>query len=88
MQTQQNMAEHKLICENRKKLTITNIQKVDSANLSQITLFVQNSLLYIIGKNLHVDKLDVASGHIEITGEIDMIKYADKKTNFIKRIFR
>lgn len=80
--------EHKLVCENRKKLTLSGIEKVDSANLTQITLISQNIYLYILGKDLHVDKLDVSSGHIEITGQIDTIKYADKKTNLLKRMFK
>ncbi len=88
MENNSQNREHKLICENRKKIALTGIDKVDSANLNQIALFVQNSCLCVFGKNLHVDKLDVTSGHIEISGEIDTIKYTDKKQNLFKRIFK
>ena len=88
MENKTTVAEHKIICENRKKLIITGVDKVDSANLNQIALLTMGACLYVLGKNLHVQKLDVASGHIEINGEIDSIKYADKKPSIIKRIFK
>ena len=88
MENKTTVAEHKIICENRKKLIITGVDKVDRANLNQIALLTMGACLYDLGKNLHVQKLDVASGHIEINGEIDSIKYADKKPSIIKRIFK
>ena len=80
--------EHKIIMENRKKIVVGGVDKVESVNLTQICLQVGNSMLFLSGNNLHVDKLDVAAGHVEITGQIDALKYADKKQNFFKRIFK
>ena len=80
--------EQKVILENRKKLTITGISKVENVNLNQISALINNSTIVINGSNLHIDKLDVATGHIEISGEINAIKYTDKKANLFKRMFR
>ena len=80
--------EHKIIMENRKKIVVGGVDKVESVNLTQICLQVGTSMLFLSGNNLHVDKLDVSAGHVEIIGQIDALKYADKKQNFFKRIFK
>lgn len=87
IKTTQNK-EHKVILENRKKLTITGISKVENVNLNQISALIDNAIIIISGNNLHIDKLDVSSGHIEISGEINAIKYSDKKPNLFRRMFR
>jgi len=44
--------------------------------------------LIITGKNMHIKKLDVSGGIIDVDGQIDSIKYEQKKKPFFKRIFR
>ena len=80
--------ENKIVLENRKKAIISGIEKVDNVNTNQISMQTNASTFFVLGSNLHIDKLDVESGHLEISGQIDGIKYTDKKQNFFKRMFK
>lgn len=80
--------DNKIVLENRKKGIFSGIDKVESVNLNQIVLITNNQNLVVLGANLHIDKLDVLLGHVEISGTIDCIKYSDKKQNIFKRIFK
>ncbi len=79
---------HKIICENQKNAIISGIDKVESVNLNQITMITNGTLLLIWGNNLHITKLDVVAGNVEISGQIDGFKYMGKKQNIFKRIFK
>lgn len=79
---------HKIICEDRNNLQMTGIEKVESSNENQIVCASMKSVLIISGKNLHVKKLNVEDGHVEIIGQIDSIKYQQEKKPLLKRIFK
>jgi len=83
---------HKLVLENREKLTLTGVGKVHNANDHIISLEVDGTNLTIEGTEMQVSKLDVASGNMEILGIIDQIKYnsSSNKTakNLLNRIFK
>ena len=84
----QTQRQHKIICENQKTASISGIDKVESVNLTQISMLTNNNLLIISGNNLHITKLDVIAGNVEINGDIFSFKYNSKKQNFFKRIFK
>ncbi len=79
---------HKLICDDRKLLALTGVDKVESSNENMVVCTINASPVVITGKSLHVKKLDVESGQIEIEGKIDGIKYQTEKKGFFKRIFK
>jgi len=85
---EKTIANHKIICDARKTLQLTGVEKVESSNEVQIVCIVMNSPLVITGKNMHVKKLDVEQGQVEIEGNIDSIKYQAERQNFFKRIFK
>jgi len=85
---EKTIANHKIICDARKLLQLTGVEKVESSNETQIVCIVMNSPLVILGKNLHVKKLDVEQGQVEIEGSIDSIKYQAERKNFLKRLFK
>ena len=77
-----------LYCENRNKLNLTGIDKVESVSPTQIVTKTNQSSLVVLGTNLHINKLDVMLGNVEIVGEVEQIKYALKKQSIFKRIFK
>jgi sporulation protein YabP len=83
---------HKLVLENREKLSITGIGRVYNANEKTISIEVNGTNLVIEGANMQVSKLDVQSGNMEIIGIINEIKYTNSglknAKNFIDRIFK
>jgi len=82
------ISNHKIICDARKFLQMTGIQKVESTNENQIVCVAMNQPLIITGKNMHIKKLDVGQGIVDVEGQIDSIKYEQKKKPFLKRIFK
>lgn len=86
----QKFADHKLHLDNRKKLNMTGIDKVISANSGQIIVKVGNSKMYVAGKDLTVVKLDVDAGIFDLIGEVFSIKYNHNSTpqGFFRRFFK
>ncbi len=83
-----SILNHKIFCDNRKFLQILGVEKVESSNENQVVCKVMGLTLFVQGKNMHISKLDVPQGILEIDGQINMLKYMAEKKNFWKRIFR
>lgn len=84
----QSATRHKIILDNREKLCIAGVKKVLSINTEMVNCLLDSNNLCIVGHNLHMEKLDVESGNIEISGQIDSIKYLAQKQSIFKRIFK
>lgn len=80
----------KIVLDNRKKLVISGVEKALSSNETCVILVVSGSKIFITGHNLHIEKLDVESGVVEMEGEFDALKYGNQtqKGNMFKRIFK
>jgi len=85
----QKFIDHKLCLDNRKKLSLTGVEKVISANENQVIAKTGNSKLYIHGKNLEVSKLDIDSGILDLIGEVFSMKYSGSSSpkGFFRRLF-
>ncbi len=87
-------AMHNLILENRKKLTLSGIEDVDSFDEESISLFTDSGLLTVRGDSLHIQKLSVESGEVLITGQIDSLVYSEEDgrarrgIGFLAKLFR
>lgn len=82
--------EHKIILTDRNQMQITGVEKANGLNENLISLLVTGAHLIITGKNMHVEKLMVEEGIVELEGDIESIKYSQSKpkTSFIKRLFK
>lgn len=85
----QNIKPNKIVITNQKEINLTGITKVNSATETNISLIINNKNLVIEGEKLHVLKLDVDSGIIDIEGCINTLKFDKSKQNknIFKRIF-
>lgn len=85
---------HNLILENRKKVSVSGVDDVESFNEEEIILHTEEQgVLVIKGANLHINKLNVDSGDVNITGEINSMEYIavslkSKGTGLFGRMFR
>ncbi|HWQ72764.1 MAG TPA: sporulation protein YabP [Desulfitobacteriaceae bacterium] len=84
---------YQLVMENREKLTITGVRKVQSFDPKEILLDSGNGLLSIKGDQLGIDQLDLEDGIVEIQGRIDSLIYLRQANNGTRqslwgRIFR
>ena len=71
-------ANHNMILENRKSLSISGITDGDSFDEKAICLYTQLGELTIQGKELHIDSMSVETGDMTVTGDIWAIIYGDK----------
>lgn len=70
---------HNLILENRRKLSVSGIDEVESFNEEEIILRTRNNgILVIKGMELHINKLNVDSGDVNILGEVTSMDYVDE----------
>lgn len=89
-EVKQQFTDHKINIDNRTKINITGVEKVISASQTQVIAKVSGSRLCILGKNLSVSKLDVEQGILDLTGELNSLKYSATASTqgFFKRIFK
>ena len=66
---------HTVTLENKESLSVSGVSDVDTFDENKITLFTQDDTLVIEGEDLHIQKLDVANGSLEITGAVYSLVY-------------
>ncbi len=89
-----NRQRHTLMMENRSRLQMTGIIDVISFDLNKVLLETDYGVVTIKGMNLHVSRLTVEKGELDIDGEITAMEYskvldADRKgESFIGRLLK
>ncbi|MBO5102726.1 MAG: sporulation protein YabP [Clostridia bacterium] len=85
---QNNFKCHNIVLENRRKLCISGVEKVDNVSPMHFSCVVVGTEMHVEGKEMEVTKLDVEQGVVEIAGEINSIQYLGEKKSLLKRIFK
>ena len=67
---------HKLIVNNRKTSMVTGVLDVLSFDLNEILLETEQGMLMVKGTDLHVNRLSVEKGEVDLSGNIDSIAYS------------
>ncbi|MDD7218682.1 MAG: sporulation protein YabP [Clostridia bacterium] len=93
MEEKKVISTHKLILEDRQGGTITGVRDVNSFDEKEILLFTQAGKLVIKGEQLHVKRLNLEKGEVDLEGKIDSLTYLSKSTDkkdesLLKRMFR
>ena len=84
-------AQHNIIMENRRQLTITGVMDIDSFDENSVILFTDLGELTIKGQSLHINRIDVDTGDLLMEGEIEQLYYTDnqqQKGSFFSKLFR
>lgn len=87
------MKSHKISVFNRSNGIISGVKEVISFDLNEIILDTEQGILVIHGDDLHVTKLTVEKGEVEIEGIIDSMIYSDNgsmkndRGGIIRRLF-
>jgi len=76
-QLQQNLKGHKLIINGRKTVNITGVNDVLSFDAGEVLLQTEQGILMIRGTELHVNRLTLEKGEVDIDGRIDSLTYSD-----------
>ncbi len=84
MEEKQYAKAHKLILSNRRTGTITGVSDVISFDITEVLLETEQGMLMIKGADLHVNRLTLEKGEIDIEGRIDSLAYSEV-TSFQKQ---
>lgn len=85
---------HKVIMTNRRTCTINGVNDVLSFDIHEILLETEQGMLMIKGSDLHVSRLTLDKGEVDIDGKIDSFTYSDvmpngqKNESLLARLFR
>lgn len=74
---QQNLKGHKLHINARKTVMITGVNDVLSFDAGEVLLNTEQGILMIRGTDLHVNRLTLEKGEVDIDGRIDSLTYSD-----------
>jgi sporulation protein YabP len=74
---QQILKGHKLNISARKTANITGVNDVLSFDAGEVLLQTEQGILMIRGSELHVNRLTLEKGEVDIDGRIDSLTYSD-----------
>ncbi len=87
-------AVHKVTMTNRRSCAISGVNDVLSFDIHEILLETEQGMLMIKGDDLHVSRLTLDKGEVDIDGRIDSFTYSDaagsghKNESFLTKLFR
>ena len=83
---------HRLVINNRKTGTVTGV--LDVLSLNEILLETEQGMLMVKGTDMHVNRLNLEKGEVDLAGNIDNISYSDIHSgakageNLLSKLFR
>lgn len=85
---------HRLVVNNRKTSMVTGVLDVLSFDLNEILLETEQGMMMVKGTDMHVNRLSLEKGEVDLSGNIDSIAYSDVHTaaksadGLFSRLFR
>lgn len=85
---------HKMTMTNRKSCSLTGVNDVLSFDTQEVLLETEQGMLMIKGEDLHVSRLMLDKGEVDVDGKIDSFIYSDvatsghKAESLLSRLFR
>ena len=71
------MRGHKLVLNNRTASLVTGVKDVLSFDLNEVLLETEQGMLLVKGTDLHVNRLSVEKGEVDLSGTIDSVSYSN-----------
>ena len=68
---------HKLVIHNRRTSMVTGVADVLSFDLNEILLETEQGMMMVKGSDLHVNRLSLEKGEVDLSGNIDSIAYSE-----------
>ena len=78
---------HNVIIEGRRKLSVSAVEEVGAFNDVSVTLKTAMGTLTVKGEKLHINKLSVETGDVDIEGVINSCAYEDGEQRTSKGFF-
>ena len=92
--TRGQLRTHKIVLTGRKACTITGVNDVLSFDINEVLLETEQGMLMIKGSELHVSRLSLDKGEVDVDGSVDSLTYSDtsgareKTESFFARLFQ
>ena len=80
MEERQASRQHRVILTNRGTCALNGISDILSFDVNEILLETEMGMLMIRGIDLHVNRLTLEKGEVDLSGKIDSIQYSDVST--------
>ena len=77
MEEKQYAKAHKLLLNNRRTGTVSGVTDVISFDIAEILLETEQGMLTIKGTDLHVNRIALDKGEVDIEGRIDSMGYSE-----------
>ncbi|MBE7718080.1 sporulation protein YabP [Lacrimispora indolis] len=94
MEEKVTIRPHRLTIENRASGTMTGIREVVSFDENQVVLDTDMGLLTLKGKELHVSRLTLEKGEVDLNGNIESLTYSSNEAlrrsgeSMLSRLFK
>lgn len=82
---------HQVIMENRNTLSVSGVSDVDSFDGLAVVVYTDLGELTVRGNGLQIQRLNVETGDLSLTGTIDSLTYAEhssRRGGLFGRLFR
>lgn len=86
--------QHKMAVHNRKNCSLTGVADVIAFDEGEVILETDMGVLVVKGHELHVKRLDLEKGEVDIDGRMDSFFYSEQRNSaakgesFLGRLFR
>lgn len=86
--------QHKAIIMNRRVCNLTGVTDVISFDPQEVLLETEQGILTLQGQDLHVSRLTLEKGELDLDGRIDSASYSSdpsahmRKESILKRLFQ
>lgn len=77
MEEKQTTGAHKVTINGRHSGTISGVSDVLSFDVNEILLETEQGMLMVKGSELHVNRLTLEKGEVDIEGKIDSLTYSN-----------
>ena len=77
MEEKQIRGPHKLVINNRQTSLVTGVLDVLSFDLNEVLLETERGMLMVKGTDLHVNRLNLEKGEVDLSGNIDSVVYSE-----------
>lgn len=92
MEEKREKRGHKLTIDNRKSGTVSGVVDVLAFDVNEIQLETELGRLTVKGRELHISRLTLERGEVDLEGTVDSLVYsngkAGKQGSALKRLFR
>ena len=70
---------HNVIMEDLRHISISGVEDVESFDDTSVALFTSRGLMTVRGAGLHIERLSLETGELNIEGSIDALEYTDEQ---------